>query len=49
MLLKLELTPEEVNEVLSALKISLVEKIKLQAITQLQAAQAAEPVVEQSE
>ena len=44
MLLKLELSIEEVNEVLAALKVGLVEKIKAQAIAQLQAAPAEVPV-----
>ena len=41
MLLNIELDIEEVNEVLSALKVGLVEKIKAQAIAQIQAAQPA--------
>lgn len=49
MLIKLELTPEEVNVVLSSLNIGLVEKIKSQAIMQLQTAQTSEPVEEATE
>ena len=39
MLINLQLSVEEVNEVLSALNITLVEKIKNQTIAQVQAAQ----------
>ena len=49
MLLNIELSVEEVNEVLAALKVGLVEKIKLQAITQIQAAQATKEVKEVTE
>jgi hypothetical protein len=45
MLLNIELSIEEVNVVLSALNVGLVEKIKAQAIAQLQAAQ---PAVEEA-
>jgi hypothetical protein len=48
MLLNIELTPEEVNVVLSSLNVGLVEKIKTQAIMQLQATQVSESVVEEA-
>ena len=44
--INLKLSIDEVNEVLAALKVGLVEKIKLQAITQIQAAQAIKEVKE---
>jgi hypothetical protein len=46
MILKIELSVEEVNVVLSALNVGLVEKIKSQAMAQLAAAAPA-PVVDE--
>jgi hypothetical protein len=46
-MIKLDLTIEEVNQVLSALNVGLVDKIKNQAVAQLQAAQAPSVVSEE--
>jgi hypothetical protein len=46
-MIKLDLTIEEVNQVLSALNVGLVDKIKNQAMAQLQAAQAPSVVTEE--
>lgn len=45
-MIKLDLTIEEVNQVLSALNVGLVDKIKNQAMAQLQAAQTPSVVTE---
>jgi hypothetical protein len=47
MLINVQLTIEEVNQVLSALNVGLVDKIKTQAMAQLQAAQAPSVVTEE--
>lgn len=44
MLINLQLTIEEVNQVLGALNVGLVDKIKNQAMTQIQASQAPKEV-----
>jgi hypothetical protein len=46
MLINVQLTIEEVNQVLSALNVALVDKIKNQAMAQIQAAQAPSAVAE---
>jgi hypothetical protein len=45
--INLQLTIEEVNQVLSALNVGLVDKIKNQAMAQIQAAQAPSVVTEE--
>jgi hypothetical protein len=47
MLINLQLTVEEVNQMLSALNVGLVDKIKTQALAQIQAAQAPSAVAEE--
>jgi hypothetical protein len=47
MLINLQLTIEEVNQVLSALNVGLVDKIKNQAMAQIQMAQAPSAVAEE--
>lgn len=47
MLINVQLTIEEVNQVLSALNVGLVDKIKTQAMAQLQAAQVPSAVTEE--
>jgi hypothetical protein len=46
--INLQLTIEEVNQVLSALNVGLVDKIKNQAMAQIQAAQVPSVVTEES-
>ena len=47
MLINIQLSIEEVNQVLAALNVGLIDKIKNQAMTQIQAAQVPSVVTEE--
>jgi hypothetical protein len=47
MLINLQLTLDEVNQVLSALNVNLVDKIKSQAMAKIQAAQTPSAIAEE--